>query len=304
MAWIPFYYQTLEPLDTSQRLISNRWSHTYPLKIGDGAYANRNVKYVDSLYQNSYSPEHPYEVAEDLFMRADLKDSIYHWIYNSELLSREYRYSGLGFYMFQQIIEAATDTMLYPYVWYNFYEPLGAHTLGYKPLSRFPKERIVPTENDMFFRRQLLQGHVHDPGAAMLGGISGNAGLFGNANDLAKLLQMYLNGGTYGSDRFIESATLDRYTNLFNLGTENRRGLGFDRPVTDEPDEGPACNDASALSFGHSGFTGTLAWVDPAYDLVYVFLSNRVHPNQGNNLILDMNLRTEVQQVIYDAIIQ
>jgi CubicO group peptidase (beta-lactamase class C family) len=156
----------------------------------------------------------------------------------------------------------------------------------------------------MFFRRQLLQGHVHDPGAAMLGGISGNAGLFGNANDLAKLLQMYLNGGTYGSDRFIESATLDRYTNLFNLGTENRRGLGFDRPVTDEPDEGPACNDASALSFGHSGFTGTLAWVDPAYDLVYVFLSNRVHPNQGNNLILDMNLRTEVQQVIYDAIIQ
>jgi CubicO group peptidase (beta-lactamase class C family) len=205
--------------------------------------------------------------------------------------------------MFQQIIEAVTDTLLYPYVWYNFYNPLGAHTLGYKPLSRFPKERIVPTENDMFFRRQLLQGYVHDPGAAMLGGISGNAGLFGNANDLAKLLQMYLNGGTYGSDRFIDSTTLAIYTSWYNAGTDNRRGLGFDRPVLDVPDEGPACDDASALSYGHSGFTGTLAWVDPAYDLVYVFLSNRVHPNQSNNRIIEMNVRTAVQQVIYDAII-
>jgi len=303
ISWIPFYYKTLEPLDTSQSLISSRWSHTYPLKIGDGAYANRNVRYVDGVYQDSFSPEYPYEVADDFFMSASYKDSIYHWIYDSELISREYRYSGLGFYMFQQIIEAATDTMLYPYVWYNFYEPLGALTLGYKPLSRFPRERIVPTENDIFYRRQLLQGHVHDMGAAMLGGISGNAGLFGNANDLAKLFQMYLNDGSYGSDRFIDSTTLARFTSCFNVDTDNRRGLGFDRPVTDEPEEGPACDDASALSFGHSGFTGTLAWVDPDYDLVYIFLSNRVHPNQGNNLIIDLNVRTAVQQVVYDAII-
>jgi len=304
ISWIPFYYNTMEPLDTSQSLISGRWSHTYPLKIGDGAYANRNVIYVDSVYQDSYAPDYPFEVADDLYMRSDLKDSIYHWIYDSKLISREYRYSGLGFYMFQQIIEEATDTMLYPYVWYNFYEPLGARTLGYKPLSRFPRERIVPTENDMFYRRQLLQGHVHDPGAAMLGGISGNAGLFGNANDLAKLLQMFLNEGSYGSDRFIDSTTLATFTSCYNVGTDNRRGLGFDRPITDEPDEGPVCDEASALSFGHSGFTGTLAWVDPAHDLVYVFLSNRVHPNQGNNLILDLNVRTAVQQVVYDAIIQ
>lgn len=303
-SWIPFYYRTLEPLDTSQHLISHRWSPTYPLKIAYATYANRNVVYSDSAYQESYAPDYPFEVAEDLYMRADLKDSIFKWIYDSELISREYRYSGLGFYMFQQVIESATDTMLYPYVWYNFYEPLGAHTLGYKPLSRFPRERIVPTENDLFFRRQLIKGHVHDPGAAMLGGISGNAGLFGNANDLAKLFQMYLNGGSYGSDRFIDSTTLVRYTSCFNMGTDNRRGLGFDRPVVDEPNEGPACDDASALSFGHSGFTGTLAWADPAYDLVFVFLSNRIHPNQGNNLLIDMNVRTAVQQVVYDAIIQ
>jgi beta-N-acetylhexosaminidase len=168
--WIPFYYETLEPLDTSQTLLGTYFSWIHPLKIGEGAYFNRHVKYVDSVYQKHYSPEYPYQVAEDLYMRADWKDTLYKRIYDSELISREYRYSGLGFYMFQQIIESATDTLLYPFVWHNFYNPMGAHSLGYKPLSRFPRERIVPTENDMYYRRQLLQGHVHDMGAAMLGG--------------------------------------------------------------------------------------------------------------------------------------
>jgi beta-N-acetylhexosaminidase len=302
VAWIPFYYSTLEPLDTSQSLISSNWTHVHPLKIGKGNYMNRNVKFVDSIYEKTYSPDYPLQVADDLFMRKNLRDSIYHWIYESELNSREYRYSGLGFYMFQQIIETSTDTMLYPYVWHNFFAPLGAYTLGYKPLSRFPRERIVPTENDIFFRRQLLHGHVHDMGAAMLGGISGNAGLFSCANDLAKMMQMYLNGGWYGQRRYIDSTTLSLYTSCYNCDEDNRRGLGFDRPVTDEPDEGPACNDASPLSFGHSGFTGTLTWVDPAYDLIFIFLSNRVHPNQGNNKLIDMNVRTAVQQVVYNAI--
>lgn len=301
-AWIPFYYRTLEPLDSSQRLISNNWSYTYSLKIGDSNYANRNVRYVDSIYEQTYSSGYPFQVADHLYLRKDLADSIYQWIYDSELLSREYRYSGLGFYMFHQVIENITDTMLYPYVWHNFYAPMGAQTMGYKPLSRFPREQIIPTENDLFFRKQLLHGHVHDMGAAMLGGISGNAGLFSCANDLAKMMQMYLNGGWYGEHRYIDSATLATYTSCFDCEEENRRGLGFDRPVTDEPDEGPACSDASEQSYGHSGFTGTIAWVDPAYELVYVFLSNRVHPDQGNNKQIDMNTRTAIQQVIYDAI--
>jgi beta-N-acetylhexosaminidase len=304
IAWIPFYYETLEPLDSSQQLISNAYSRTYPLKIGEGAYFNRHVKYVDSIYQKFYSPGYPYQVADDLYMRADWKDTIFKRIYDSELISREYRYSGLGFYMFQQIIEDITDTLLYPYVWQNFYDPLGAHTLGYKPLTRFPRERIVPTENDIIFRRQLLQGHVHDMGAAMLDGISGNAGLFGSANDLAKLMQMFLNGGTYGQRRYIQEETLKRYTSYFNIEEKNHRGLGFDKPIFWEEDAGPACNDASPLSFGHSGFTGTLAWADPAYDLVYIFLSNRVHPDMGNNLLIDMNVRTEVQQVVYNALME
>ncbi len=300
-SWIPFYYNTLEPLEPSQPLIRKNWSRTHPFKIGDGNYANRNVKYVDSIYKNAYSSEYPIQVADNLYMREDLKDSIYQWIYCSELISREYRYSGLGFYMLHQVIESITDTMLYPYVWQNFYAPLGAFTLGYKPLSRFPLERIVPTENDLFFRRQLLHGFVHDMGAAMLGGVSGNAGLFSSANDLTKMMQMFLNGGWYGQRRYIDSTTLSVYTSCFSC-EENRRGLGFDRPIVEEPGEGPACDDASALSFGHSGFTGSLVWVDPAYDLVYIFLSNRIHPNQGNNKLIDMNVRTTIQQVVYDAL--
>ena len=300
-AWIPYYYETLEPLDTSLALTSNKFSRTHPLKIGEGLYFNRHVKYVDGVYQKQYSPEYPHQVADDLYMRADWKDTIYKRTYDSELISREYRYSGLGFYMFQQIIETVTDTMLYPYVWHNFYNPLGAFTLGYKPLSRFPRERIVPTENDTYFRRQLLHGHVHDMGAAMLGGISGNAGLFGSANDLAKMMQMFLNGGSYGQHRYISQSTLDLYTSCYNC-EENHRGFGFNKPVYWEEDTGPACNSASPASFGHSGFTGTLAWADPEYELVYIFLSNRVHPDMGNNKLIDLNVRTEVQQVVYNAL--
>lgn len=303
-SWIPFHYRTLEPLDTSQNLISTRWSHNYPLKIGDATYVNRNVKYRDSTYLDTYTTGFPYQVADDLYLRRDYRDSILQWIYESELLSPEYRYSGLGFYIFHQIIEEITDTLLYPYVWNNFYEPLGANTLVYKPLNRFSRHRIIPTENDVFYRRQLLHGHVHDMGAAMMGGVSGNAGLFGCANDLAKIMQMYLNGGWYGERRYIDSTTLNTYTSCYHCENGNRRGLGFDRPITDEPDAGPACNGASPLSFGHSGFTGTIAWVDPAYDLIYIFLSNRVHPNQGNNKLIEMNVRTAIQQVIYDALIE
>ena len=303
IAWIPFYYETLEPLDSSQALLSNKFSPGYPHKIGEGSYFNRNVKYVDSVYQEHYSPGYPYEVADKLFMRSDLRDTIYKRIYDSELSTREFRYSGLGFYMFQDIIEQTTDTMLYPYVWHNFYNPLGAHTLGYKPLSRFPRDRIVPTENDLSYRRQLLQGHVHDMGAAMLGGVSGNAGLFGSAGDLAKLMQMFLNGGSYGQRRYINEATLKIYTSCYNCDEENHRGFGFNKPVFWEENAGPACNSASPSSFGHSGFTGTLAWADPEFELVYIFLSNRIHPNMGNNSLIEMNVRTEVQQVVYNALL-
>lgn len=301
-AWIPFYMQTIEPMDTSQQLFSTKFNFTYPYKLGPAAYANRNIEYKDSIYEWEYSMEYPLQVADHLYLRRDYQDSIYQQILESPLGDQEYLYSDLGYYYLFRAVEDITDTLFYPYNWYNFYGPLGAETLGFLPLNRFDRSRIVPTENDIIFRRQLVHGYVHDPGAAMLGGVCGHAGLFSNANDLAKMMQMYLNHGTYGGERFIDSATIAEYTRCQFCENDNRRALGFDRPITDEDDAGPACNSASGLSFGHSGFTGTITWADPEYDLLYIFLSNRIHPDQFNVKLVTENIRTDIQEQLYRSL--
>jgi beta-glucosidase-like glycosyl hydrolase/CubicO group peptidase (beta-lactamase class C family) len=301
-AWIPFYMETIEPLDTAQRLISTQFNYTYPYKLGPAAYANRNIVFRDSVYEREYSPDYPLQVADHLYLRRNYRDTIYRRIQESPLGEPTYLYSDLGYYYLFRAVENITDTLFYPYNWFSFYGPLGAETLGFLPLNRFSRDRIVPTENDLIFRRQLVHGHVHDPGAAMLGGVCGHAGLFSNANDLAKLMQMYLNYGTYGGERFIDSVTIAAYTRCQFCENENRRALGFDRPVTDKDDEGPACNSASEVSFGHSGFTGTITWVDPKYDLLYIFLSNRIHPDQFNIQLITENVRTDIQEQIYRSL--
>jgi len=300
-AWIPFYTNTLEPLDTSQELFSKNFSYTYPYRIGPAAYANRNIGYRDSIYNSHYEEKYPLQVAENLYLRSDYRDTIYDMILRSPLGESVYLYSDLGYYFLFRSVEEITDTLFYPYTWFNFYGPLGAETMGFLPLNRFPRDQIIPTENDLIFRKQLVHGYVHDPGAAMLGGICGHAGLFSNANDLAKMMQLYLNYGSYGGKQYIDSATIAEFTRCQYCENDNRRGLGFDRPIP-EDDEGPACNSASGRSFGHSGFTGTIAWMDPEYDLLYIFLSNRIHPDQDNTKLISMDVRTNIQEVIYRAI--
>jgi CubicO group peptidase (beta-lactamase class C family) len=174
--------------------------------------------------------------------------------------------------------------------------------LGYLPLDRIDSNRIVPTEFDYEFRSQLLKGYVHDMGAAMQGGIGGHAGLFSNANDLAKLMQMYLQKGEYGGERYLSEGVVKEFTRCQFCIDENRRGAGFDKPVLEGEEGGPTCQCVSPLSFGHSGFTGTLAWVDPETKLIYIFLSNRIHPDVSNKKLLDMDVRTEIMQVIYDSL--
>lgn len=303
-AWIPFYYKTLEPIDTSEKLLSSNFSYEYPIKIGNHAYVNRNIRYKDGIFESDFSDNFPIKVAEKLYLRKDYRDTIFTNILDSEILSREYRYSDLGYYLFQRIIEEGTGTDLYPLVWRNFYSKMGASNLGYLPLNRFPPKKIVPTENDLIFRRQVLLGYVHDPGAAMLGGISGHAGLFSNANDLAKFMQMYLNKGSYGGVRYLSDSVVIKYTTRVFTDNGNRRALGFDKPEPDSDKTGPTCNSASPESYGHTGFTGTMVWVDPTYDLIYIFLSNRIHPNQYNVKLVSENIRTRVQQAVYDAIIE
>ncbi len=302
-SWIPFYYHTIEPLDTSEALFSTRISVEYPLKLGPNAFANRNIVWKDSVFKKEYSKEYSISVAEDMFLRKDYRDSVYYWILASGLEEKEYRYSDLGYYFFQKIIEETMDTLLYPFVYHNFYQKLGATTLGYLPLNRFPLKRIVPTEYDHIFRKQLVHGYVHDPGAAMLGGIGGHAGVFSNANDLAKMMQMYLNGGNYGGNQILSRKVIDKYTTRVFTDNGNRRALGFDKPVAEKDQSGPTSNNASPSSYGHTGFTGTMTWVDPEYDLIYIFLSNRIHPDQYNLTLIRKDIRTRIQECIYESVI-
>ena len=173
--------------------------------------------------------------------------------------------------------------------------------MAYNPLNNFNKQVIVPSEKDEYFRHQIVQGYVHDMGAAMQGGVGGHAGLFGNALDVAKIMQMYLQGGYYGGERFFSSRTVKKFNTCYFCHKNVRRGVGFDKPQLEET--GPTCGCVSMKSFGHSGFTGTYTWADPDQELVYVFLSNRTFPYAENTLLVKTGLRTRIQQAIYDALI-
>ena len=253
------------------------------------------------VYSNTKSPEYSCKVSDGLFIRQAFTDSVRKWITHHGIHKKhDYRYSDLGYYFYKDIIEYQNDVSLDVISDSLFYKPLGATTLTYNPLSKFPKERITPTENDMHFRKRQVHGTVHDPGAAMLGGVAGHAGLFSNANDLAKMFQMYLNGGEYGGERYLEKDIVDEFTKVQFPEEDNRRGAGFDKPTGES--SGPTCQNVGMSSFGHSGFTGTLVWADPEKELLYIFLSNRVYPDAENKKLIRMNIRTDIQKAIYEAI--
>jgi len=258
--------------------------------------------YRNGIYSTDSSAKYPFAVAAHLFIRKDYRDSIIKEILQSPVDKNPVlKYSDLGFILMGYAINNITGISLDNYVDNAFYKPMGLSTMGYKPLQRVPISRIIPTEYDSAFRKQLLRGYVHDPSAAMLGGISGNAGLFSDITDLASLMQMFLQKGSYGGIKYLDSSTVKEFTACAYY-EGNRRGLGFDKPETDTTKESPACRSASPESYGHSGFTGTFVWVDPKYGIVYVFLSNRVASNASDNKLAKLNIRTDIQQVIYDAI--
>ncbi len=299
-AWIPFYYSAYELLYPGEELFSRNLSAGHPFQLANGIFLNKNHRFREDFFRNEPDSLYSVQVTAGFFLNNTYLDSVYRRIDESELRPRkEYLYSDLGYFYLLRAIERITGERMDLYLQERFYRRLGAHTLGYLPLHRFSADRVVPTENDLAFRRQILKGYVHDPGAAMMGGIGGHAGLFSNANDLAKMMQMYLWKGEYGGERYIHPGTLDAYTACQFCDNGNRRGLGFDKPETDPKKNGPSSKLASSDSYGHTGFTGTIAWADPVHQVVYIFLSNRVYPDQMNNKLLDMNVRTRIQDVIY-----
>ena len=273
-SWIPFY---LETIDKRKR----------PMK-----------KYYHKKPDNLFN----IEVCKNLYLRKDYLNRIWDTICKvPQYEKRKYVYSGLPFYLFKKYIEDNMSEGMDELLDSLFYKPIGATTVTYNPLKKFPAERIAPTEKDDYFRHQILRGYVHDMGAAMLGGVSGNAGLFGNANDLAKLMQMHLNKGYYGGRRYISDTTEMLFNKRHFAKDSIRRGLGWDKPQFKDV-TGPTFEEISPKSFGHQGFTGTMVWADPEENLVYIFLSNRTYPTMSNRLLYKLNIRSEVQRRIYEAI--
>ena len=275
-AWIPFYKKTLDSVTK------------HPAK---------------EYYRDKESKQFNIKVADNLYLRSDYKDSIFDIIANADQRSRNgYKYSDLSFYLLKNYIERHYGKNLDELTQQHFYKALGANKTTYLPIEKFSKKSIVPTERDVYFRMQLLQGYVHDMGAAMQGGIGGHAGLFSNANDVAKIMQMYLQKGYYGGKQYLQSETIDKFNHRYYASKNVRKGIIFDKPQLRDREKA-TCGCVSDSSFGHSGFTGTYTWADPETEIVYVFLSNRVFPTMDNNDLVKYNMRTEIQQYIQDAII-
>nr|WP_241507191.1 glycoside hydrolase family 3 N-terminal domain-containing protein [Aquimarina sediminis] len=273
-AWIPFYVHTMDSITRKP-----------------------DKKY----YRTSRSDEFNIEVTNNLYFRSDMKDSLLLKIRDSELRGRlSYKYSDLPFYLLKAFIEKHYGNSLNKLTQQHFYKPLGANHATYLPLTKFKKKRIVPTENDKIYRGEVVHGYVHDQGAAMLGGVGGHAGLFSNANDVTKIMQMYLNGGYYGGKQYFAKETLDEFNTCHYCHRRVRRGIGFDKPQLGE--SGPTCGCLSKTSFGHSGFTGTFTWADPEEEIIYVFLSNRTFPNAANRKLISNDIRSEIQRIIYESI--
>jgi beta-N-acetylhexosaminidase len=276
-AWIPFYKETLK-VDKRKR--------TYP---------------DPNIYKKTPSADCSLCVADDMYMKNDYAKQVWQQILDSDLRGNtNYKYSDLGFYLFSKVVEQQSGKPIDQYTQETFYQPLGMASTTFKPLEKFDKSSIVPTENDSYFRNQKIQGHVHDMGAAMLDGVSGHAGLFSTANDLAIYGQMLLNKGSYGGKQYLRPETVALFTT--RRAGSTRRGLGFDMKELDPGKSQNLAPSAADATFGHLGFTGICIWIDPQNDLSYVFLSNRTYPSMNNNRLNSLDIRPRIQEVVYHAL--
>ncbi|WP_353166140.1 serine hydrolase domain-containing protein [Empedobacter brevis] len=274
-------------------------AHQAGLKPWIGFYNETvNVKnarlYLD-FYSRKQDDEHQIKVTDNIYIITSIKDTIYEDIYKSALGRKTYEYSDLGYYIFKKKIEQDFGKDLNQIAQEKLYQKLGMYRTTFNPKDKFSLEDIVPTEYDKTYRNQLIHGFVHDQGAAMIGGIAGHAGLFSNSIDMAKLMQMYLNGGEYGDEVYLKPEVVAEFTK--QQFPKNHRGAGFDK-MQNVSVKGP-----SAESFGHTGFTGTMVWADPKYNIVYIFLSNRVNETVEPNYLSIKKVRENIRQVIYDAIL-
>jgi CubicO group peptidase (beta-lactamase class C family) len=293
--WIPYWQSTLK--DNARYPWDDDWQ---------GELTNNN-RFRPRTIRSRLSKRFPVKLSEEMYLHRKFRERVIYKSIRKSPLEKEakYQYSGLLFYLLPDYVERTTGMDYRAYLRENFYDKLGVTTLGYRPLERgFSLERIVPTELDTFFRKQLLHGVVHDEGAALMDGVSGNAGLFSNARDLAELWQMLLNGGTYNGHQFFKVATRDTFSRVQFPANDNRRGLGFDKPLLEYSKlASSVAKLASPASFGHSGYTGTLVWADPEHEILFIFLSNRVYPNRLSRNIYKLNIRPRIMDLVYELLV-
>lgn len=274
-------------------------SAAYPYRINAKLYGNRDAKLRGDLISSKPSDDRPLQIAEGIYASENVFDTIMSRIYRANLRkTNNYHYSDLNFALLMELEQNVTGVAHDQWVETEIFGPLGANVTGYNPRSYYPAEKIAPTENDRFMRKQTLRGYVHDELAAFSGGVQGNAGLFSNTTDLAKLFQMWLNGGKYGDAEILDSETIKLFT-LTKSPTANRT-LGFDMPANYKS---MADVGAGKKTYGHTGFTGTCFWIDPDKELIYIFLSNRVNPTRENSAFSKVNPRVGVLSAIYRNLI-
>jgi len=273
-SWIPFYKRTMEE------------------------------EMYSKIYSDSLSDKYSIQVADDLYMAKSYRDEMFRLIRESALENKgRYVYSDLGFIVMPYVIQNMTGEDYVEYTTRKIFSPLGAYSLCFKPLEKYKLEQIVPTENDGYFRKQQLHGYVHDQAAAMLGGVSGHAGLFGNANDLAKVMQIYLENGKYGDVQYFSDTAVQQFTKYHYEPTFCRRALCWDKPVSDRS-KGLGSESSSDRAFGHTGYTGTMVWADPEYNIAIVVLTNRVYTDSENLKLIKQNIRTNIEEALYQSIIK
>ena len=297
-----FYQEAIDKDSYTGTLFKARPDARHSVRIGRQTWANPKFRFRRGLTSKVETPEYTMQVSDSLWLNRSFKQEYLQKIADTPLRDKRYRYSCVGFILLQQLVEARTGMSMDEYLAKEFYTPMGLKRTGYLPLRFLRKEDIVPSSADPFLRKTTLQGFVHDESAAFQGGVSGNAGLFSTAEEVAKVYQMLLNGGELDGKRYLSKETCKVFTTT--VSRISRRGLGFDKPDRRNPQKSPCAEAAPASVYGHTGFTGTCAWVDPENGLVYVFLSNRIYPDVWNNKLMGLNIRTRIQEAVYKAMLE
>jgi len=291
---LPFYNFVREKNPTPSFISSPQNSSQVPI-LKSTVY-----RYKSDWVSITPSVEFPYHVSDSLFVHKNMHPSAMKMIADCQLTTKKYLYSCVNFMLLKEVVEVISAMPLDEFLNQKFYSQLKLNNIVYLPLRTHKKENIAPTLSRDYLRNGTIQGFVHDPPAAFLGGISGNAGLFATARDVATVYQLLLNGGELDGRRYLTEETVKLFTTTTSVS--GRRGLGFDKPVPSNPRISPCCASAPYETYGHTGYTGTCCWVDPVNKLIYVLLSNRTYPNDGENKLAKLSIRPKLQQAIYQAI--